>query len=54
MIDQDKVKKKSQKNRKKGFCYYFCLMMEESLTGFVPVTNGSGSRRPKILTDPDS
>ncbi len=39
--------KKSQNNRKQGFSYYFCLMIEGS--GSVPLTNGSGSRRPKNI-----
>jgi hypothetical protein len=27
---QSKIMKKSQNGRNQGFCYYFCLMMEES------------------------
>ncbi len=30
---------------------YFCLMIERSVSGSIPLTNGSGSRRPKN-TDP--
>ncbi len=35
----------SQNSRNQGFSYYFCLIIEGS--GSVPLTNGSGSRRPK-------
>ncbi len=47
------VKKKSQNSRNQGFPYYFCLMIEESgagsvaRSGSIPLTTGSGSRRPK-------
>ncbi len=43
--------KNSQNSKNQGFSYYFCLMIEGS--GSVPLTNGSGSRRPKTHTDPD-
>jgi hypothetical protein len=36
-----KVIKKSQNNRNQGFSYYFCLMMEGSEAGSVPLTNRS-------------
>jgi hypothetical protein len=39
--------KKSQNSRNQGFSYYFCLMIEGS--GFGPLSNGSGSGRPKHL-----
>ncbi len=39
-----KVKKTSQSS---SFCYYFCLVIEGS--GSIPLTNGSGSRRPKNM-----
>ncbi len=42
-----KVPKKSQYSKNQGFSYYFCLMIEGS--GSVPLTNGSGSRRPKDI-----
>jgi hypothetical protein len=42
-----KVIKKSQNRRNQGVFYYFCLMIEGS--GSVPLTNGSGSRRPKNI-----
>jgi len=44
-----KVKKKSQNSGNQGFSYYFCLMIEGSGYGSIPLTNGSGSgsRRPK-------
>ncbi len=35
----------SQNSRNQGFSYYICLMIEGS--GSIPLTNGSGSRRPK-------
>jgi hypothetical protein len=43
------VKKKSQNSRNQGFSYYFCLMIEGCGSGSVPLTNGSGSRRPKHI-----
>jgi hypothetical protein len=44
---KEKVEKKSQNSRSQGFSYYFCLMIEGS--GSVPLTGGSGSRRPKNI-----
>ncbi len=44
-----KVIKKSQNSRNEGFSSCFCLMMEGSRSGSVPLTNGSGSRRPENL-----
>jgi hypothetical protein len=46
-----KSNKKSQNSRNQGFSYYFCLMKEGS--GSVPLTNGAGSGRPKIIRIPD-
>jgi hypothetical protein len=43
------VIKKSQNSRNQGFSYYFCLVIEGSGAGTVPLTNGSGSRRPKNI-----
>jgi hypothetical protein len=40
---------KSQKSRNQGFSYYFCLMMERSGSGSIPMTNRSGSGRPKNI-----
>jgi hypothetical protein len=50
---------KSQNSRNQGFSYYFCLMIEGSGAGdksvsgagfgSAPLTNGSGSRRPKNI-----
>jgi hypothetical protein len=40
-------KETTQNSRNQGFSYYFCLMIEGS--GSVPLTNGSGSRRPKNI-----
>ena len=50
IFQRQKVIKKSQNNRNKGFSYYFCLTMQGS--GSVNPTNGSGSGRPKT-TDPE-
>jgi hypothetical protein len=40
-----------QNSRNQGFSYYFCLMIEGSVAGSIPLTNGSVSvsrtRRPK-------
>jgi hypothetical protein len=36
-----KVKKKSQSSRNQGFFYYFCLVIEGSGSGSIPLTNGS-------------
>ncbi len=44
-----KVKKKSQNCINQGFSYYFCLMIEGSGSGSIPLTNGSGSMRPKNM-----
>ena len=44
-----KVIKKSQNSRNQGFSYYICLMLEGSRSRSVPLTNGSGSRRPKNI-----
>jgi hypothetical protein len=44
-----KSHKESQKSRNQGFSYYFCMMIEGSGvgSGSIPLTNGSGSGRPK-------
>jgi hypothetical protein len=47
-----KVKKKSQNSRNQGFSYHLCLMIEGSGSGSIPLTIGSGSRRPKKQEDP--
>jgi hypothetical protein len=41
--------KKSQNStgRIQGFSYYFCMMIEGSGSGSIPLTSGSGSGRPK-------
>ncbi len=46
-----KSQKDSQNSRNQGFSYYFCMMIEESRSesGSIPLTNGSGSRRPKNM-----
>ncbi len=38
-----KIQKKSQNSRNQGFSYYFCLLIEGSGSGSIPLTNGSGS-----------
>ncbi len=44
-----KSKKKSQSGRNQGFSYYFCLVIEGSVSGSIHLTNGSGSRRHKYI-----
>ncbi len=46
-----KIKKNSQNSRNQGFSSYFCLMIEGSRPGSIPLTHGSGSgsRRPKNM-----
>ncbi len=44
-----KSQKESQNSRNQGFSYYFCMMIEESGSGSIPLTNGSGSGRPKNM-----
>jgi hypothetical protein len=49
---KDKKSKRSHKTAGiKVFSYYFCLMIEGSGSGFIPLTrgSGSGSRRPKNI-----
>ncbi len=38
-----KAKKKSQNSKNQGFSSYFCLMIEGSGSGSIPLTNGSRS-----------
>jgi hypothetical protein len=40
-----KSQKESQNSRNQGFSYYFCMGVE----GSIPLTNGSGSERPKNM-----
>ncbi len=42
-----KSQRESHNSRNQGFPYYFCIMVEGS--GSIPLTNGSGSRRPKNM-----
>ncbi len=45
-----KSQKVSQNSRNQGFSYYFCnecMMIEGSGSGSIPLTNGSGSRKPR-------
>jgi hypothetical protein len=44
---KDKMSK-SHKTIEQGFFYYFWLMIEGFGSGSIPLTNGSGSRMPKI------
>ncbi len=44
---KDKSQKESQNNRNQGFSDYFCMMIEGS--GYIPLTLGSGSGRPKNM-----
>ncbi len=44
MFQRLKVQKKSQNSRNQGFSYYFCLLIEGSVS--IPLANGSGSGRP--------
>ena len=43
-----KSQKESQNIRNKGFSYYFCMMIEGSGSGSIPLTSGSGSGRPNM------
>ncbi len=53
LVSKIKSQKESQNSRNQGFSYYFCMMIEGSRS--IPLTNGSGSRRPKnVDLDPDS
>jgi hypothetical protein len=44
-----KSQKQSLNSRNQGFPYYFCMMIEGSGSGSIPLTNGSGSGRPKNM-----
>jgi hypothetical protein len=44
-----KSQKESQNSRNQGFSYYFCMMIEGSGSGSIPLTSGSGSGRPKNM-----
>ncbi len=53
LFSKIKSQKESQNSRNPGFSYYFCMMIEGSRSGSgegsIPLTNGSGSRRPKNM-----
>ncbi len=49
---KDKKSKKSQNSWNQGFPYYFCMMIEGSGSGSIPLTSGSGSGRPKNMWIP--
>ncbi len=49
IFQKKKIQKQLQNTRNQGFSYYFCLLIEESGSGSIPLTNGSGSRRPKNM-----
>ena len=42
-----KSQKESQNSRNQGFSYYFCMMIEGTGSGSIPLTSGSG--RPKNM-----
>jgi hypothetical protein len=42
-----KSQKESQNSRNPGFSYYFCMMIEGSGSGSIPLNNAPGSGRPK-------
>jgi hypothetical protein len=44
-----KSQKESQNSRNQGFSYYFCMMIEGSGSGSIPLTTRSGSGRPKNI-----
>ncbi len=44
-----KSQKEVTSSRNQGFSYYFCLVIEGSGSRSIPLTNGSGSRRPKNI-----
>jgi hypothetical protein len=44
-----KSQKESQISRNQGFSYYFCMIIEGSGSGSIPLTSGSGSGRPKNM-----
>jgi hypothetical protein len=46
-FSKTKSQKESQNSRIQGFSYYFCMMIEGSGSGSIPLTSGSGSGRPK-------
>jgi hypothetical protein len=44
-----KSQKEVTKQYESSFCIYFCLMIEGAGSGSVPLTSGSGSKRPKNI-----
>jgi hypothetical protein len=44
-----KSQKESQNSRNQGFSCYFCMMIEGSGSGSIPLTSGSRSGRPKNM-----
>ncbi len=44
-----KSQKESQNSRNQSFSYYFCMVAEGSGSGAIPLTNGTGSGRPKNM-----
>ncbi len=47
IIFQRKCPKESQNSRNQGFSYYFCMIIEGSGSGSIPIISGSG--RPKNM-----
>ncbi len=48
LFSKIKSQKESQNSSIQDFSYYFCMMIEGSGSGSIPLTCGSGSGRPKI------
>jgi hypothetical protein len=44
-----KSQKESQNSGNQGFSYFFCMVVEGSGSGSIPLTNGSGSGMPKKM-----
>ncbi len=48
-LSKIKSQKESQNSRNQGFSCYFCMMIEGSGSGSIPLTSGSGSVKPKNM-----
>ncbi len=49
LFSKIKSQKESENSMNQGFSYYFCMMIEGSGSGSIPLTSGSGSGRPKNM-----